>query len=65
MSRQAREFLRGFQQAALLAQRILASPPTYMSAKEYLEDVADLHAAANDLVRRGLAAGCLSALGKA
>lgn len=65
MSRQAREFLRGFQQAALLAQRMLANPPTYTSPREYLEDVVDLHAAADDLVRRGLAAGCLCALGKA
>lgn len=65
MNRQAREFLKGFQQAALLAQRMLANPPRYTSAKEYLEDVVDLHAAANDLVRRGLAAGCLCALGKA
>ena len=64
MDRRAKEFLTGFRRAAQLAQRVRACPPTYTGATEYLQDVAHLHATADDLVRRGLAVGCLSALGK-
>jgi hypothetical protein len=64
MRREEREFLNGFEKAALLAQQVQASPPSYTSARDYLEDVARLHADANDLQRRGLAVGCLSAVGK-
>jgi hypothetical protein len=65
MDRRAKEFLFGFRRAAQLAQQIRACPPSHTSASEYLEDVAHLHATADDLVRRGLAVGCLCALGKA
>ena len=40
-------------------------PPAHTTAAEYLEDVAHLHADSDDLTRRGLAVGCLSALGRA
>ena len=64
MDRQTKEYLAGFQRAALLVQRILSAPPSYQSAQHYLEDVADLHLHAGDLQRRGIAVGCLSALGR-
>lgn len=64
MSRNGHEFLAGFQQAAVLTRTVMAQPPSYTSAKEYLEDVAHLHADSDDLTRRGLAVGCLSALGR-
>jgi len=65
MSRNGHEFLAGFQQAAVLTRTVLAQPPSYTTAAEYLEDVAHLHADSDDLTRRGLAVGCLSALGRA
>jgi hypothetical protein len=64
MGRKEKEFLSGFERAAILTKRILASPPTYTSAEEYVEDVVDLHANSEDLISRGLVVGCLSALGK-
>lgn len=63
MSRDEKEFLFGFEKAALLAQQILHSPPAYTTAREYLESVAHLHRDSDDLVCRGLVVGCLSALG--
>lgn len=65
MDRQAREFLTGFQRAAILAQRVLTCPPAYVDGAQYLEDVAHLHAGSDELVQRGLVVGCLSAIGKA
>ena len=64
MSRNEKEFLLGFERAALLTQRILASPLAYTTPDEYMENVAHLHADSDDLVSRGLAVGCLSALGR-
>jgi hypothetical protein len=64
MSRNERDFLLGFEKAAVLAQGVLASPPAYTTASAYLESVAHLHADSDDLVSRGLAVGCLCALGK-
>jgi hypothetical protein len=64
MDREAREYLRGFEQAALLVQRVLSDPPSYNNAESYVQDVADLHVRATDLLRRGIAVGCLSALGR-
>jgi hypothetical protein len=64
MGRREREFLNGFEQAAILTKRILATPPSYTTAEEYVADVVDLHADSEDLVSRGLVVGCLSALGK-
>ena len=65
MSRNEKDFLSGFQKAALLLQRLLATPPTFTTREEYVENVAHLHANAQDLTCRGLAVGCLCALGKA
>ncbi len=64
MDRQMKEFLTGFERAALLVRRIISDPPSYGSAQGYLEYVADLHVDGEDLLRRGLAVGCLSALGR-
>jgi len=58
------EFLAGFGKAALLAQRVLASPPSYTTREDYMESVAHLYADSEDLVGRGLAVGCMSAIGK-
>jgi hypothetical protein len=54
----------GFGLAATLTRRLMGQTPSYTSAEKYVEDVADLHANANDFLRRGIAVGCLSALGK-
>lgn len=64
MERGEKDFLAGFQRAAVLVQRVLSSPPAYASGDRYLEDVAQLHVDADDLTRRGLAVGCLVALGR-
>ncbi|HEY7409727.1 MAG TPA: hypothetical protein VII13_03235 [Vicinamibacteria bacterium] len=64
MDRRAREYLGGFERAALLVQRLLSGPPAYANAADYVRDVAALHDDAPDLFRRGLAVGCLSALGR-
>ena len=64
VSRNEMDFLAGFGKAALLAQRVLASPPSYTTSQEYLESVAHLHCDSDDLVSRGLAVGCMSAIGK-
>jgi len=64
VSRNEMDFLAGFGKAALLAQQVLASPPSYTTSQDYMESVAHLHADSEDLVRRGLAVGCMSAIGK-
>jgi hypothetical protein len=64
MTRHEKEFLTGFQQAALLLQQLLVSPPSFTTREDYVESVAHLHADAQDLTSRGLAVGCLCALGK-
>lgn len=64
MNRNEIDFLAGFGKAALLAQRVLAQPPAYTTSRDYMESVAHLHADSDDLVSRGLAVGCLSAIGK-
>ena len=64
MDRQAKEFLEGFQKAAQLTQNLADSRTPHQDPTEYLRDVADLHGQSDDLVRRGLAVGCLCALGK-
>ena len=64
MGRRERAFLTGFERAAVLTQRILANPPSHTSPEEYMRDVAHLHADSDDLVSRGLAVGCLSAVGQ-
>jgi hypothetical protein len=64
VSREEKDFLVGFEKAALLAQQILTSPPAYTTAREYLESVAHLHRDSDDLMSRGLAVGCLCALGQ-
>jgi hypothetical protein len=65
VERREREFLVGFERAARLVQQVLTGPSSYASGKGYLEYVARLHGDADDLVRRGLAVGCLTALGRA
>lgn len=64
MERGARDFLIGFARAALLVQSLRACPPSYTSAVDYMKDVADLNADADDPMRRGLAVGCRAAVGK-
>ena len=64
MSRREKEFLAGFEKAALLTQRILACPPSYTTAREYLNDVVRLLRGSDDLVERGLVVGCLCAVGE-
>jgi hypothetical protein len=64
VSRGEKDFLAGFEKAALLTQQILAAPPAYTSGAEYVASVAHLHADSEDLRSRGLAVGCLSALGR-
>jgi len=64
MSRDEKEFLTGFGLAATLTKRVMRHRPSYTTAEQYVEDVADLHADASDFRRRGMAVGCLSALGK-
>ena len=64
MERRERDFLAGFERAARLVQQILTFPPAYATQEAYVAHVARLHGDAEDLVRRGLAVGCLSALGR-
>jgi hypothetical protein len=64
MGRMEKEFLLGFQRAAQLAEKMRSSPPSHTSAAEYMKDVAHLHGDADDPMRRGLAVGCLSAVGE-
>jgi hypothetical protein len=64
MSRDEKDFLTGFGLAATLTRHIMGQRPSYTSAEKYVEDVADLHADAPDFLRRGVAVGCLSALGR-
>jgi len=64
MDRPAKEFLAGFQKAAQLTQSLADSRSPHSDPTDYLRDVADLHGHSDDLVRRGLAVGCLCAMGK-
>jgi hypothetical protein len=64
MKREEREFLAGFERAARLVRQVLTCPQAYMSGDRYLEGVAQLHGDAEDLTCRGLAVGCLVALGR-
>jgi hypothetical protein len=64
MDRPERDFLKGFERAALLTRELRDHPPSHTSAEAYVEDVAQLHADSDDLMSRGLAVGCLAALGK-
>ena len=64
MNREERDFLTGFGLAATLTRRLMGERPSYTTIEKYVEDVADLHADAQDFVRRGMAVGCLSAFGK-
>jgi len=64
MGRDEKEFLSGFERAAVLTRDLIKTPPSHTSAREYMEDVAHLHADSQDLVARGLAVGCLSAVGR-
>ena len=64
MGRRERDFLIGFTRAALLTRAILASPPAATTPEAYMRTIAQLHADADDLLRRGLAVGCLSAVGE-
>jgi hypothetical protein len=64
MNRDERDFLIGFGMAATLTRHIMGQHPSYTTAEKYVEDVADLHAHANDFRARGIAVGCLSALGR-
>jgi hypothetical protein len=64
MKRGEKDFLAGFERAALLVQQVLSRPAAYASSDRYLEDVARLHGDSDDLLRRGLAVGCLTALGR-
>ena len=64
MGRKEKDFLIGFERAAILTKRVLDSPPTYMTPQAYVEDVVDLHADSEDLVSRGLVVGCLAAFGR-
>jgi hypothetical protein len=62
MGRQELAFLAGFGKAALLAQQVKAHPPSHTTPEEYMRDVAHLHRDSEDLLSRGLAVGCLSAI---
>ncbi len=64
MDRQAKQFLEGFQKAAQLVQNLADHCSPQSDPAEYLEGVADLHGHSDDLVRRGVAVGCLCAVGK-
>jgi hypothetical protein len=64
MDRRAKDFLNGFQRAAVLTRSLRETPSSHTSPEDYLKDVADLNADSDDLTRRGLAVGCLAALGE-
>jgi hypothetical protein len=64
MTRSEKDFLFGFGLAATLTRQVMGQRPSYTTAEQYVEDVADLHADADDFIRRGMAVGCLSAIGK-
>lgn len=64
MNRDEKDFLTGFSLAATLTRRVMGQSPSYTTAQKYVEDVADLHADAEDFLRRGVAVGCHSAFGK-
>ena len=63
MDRRAKDFLIGFERAAWLTRRIREAPPSHTTPEDYLKDVAELNEDSDDLVRRGLAVGCLAAVG--
>jgi hypothetical protein len=62
MDRAEQDFLKGFEKAARLTREVRDSQPG--TATDYLEAVAHLLADSQDLVCRGLAVGCLAAVGK-
>jgi hypothetical protein len=64
MNRDEQKFLIGFERAARLTQKLRENPPSHTSPEDYVEDVAQLHADSDDLVSRGLAVGCMAALGR-
>jgi hypothetical protein len=64
VSRGEQDFLAGFEKAALLTRQMLEAPPSFTSREEYVANVAHLHADSEDPRSRGLAVGCLSALGR-
>jgi hypothetical protein len=64
MTRNEKQFLEGFGVAAMLTRCVMGEAPSYTTAEQYVEDVAHLHADSDDFLRRGIAVGCLSAIGK-
>ena len=64
MGRNEKEFLLGLAMAATLTQRMLAAPPAHMRPQDYMKDVAHLLRSSDDLVGRGIAVGCLAAVGE-
>jgi hypothetical protein len=64
MGRRETEFLLGFAKAALLTKAVAAAPPAFTTAQDYMKTVAQLHADADEALRRGLAVGCLAAVGE-
>jgi hypothetical protein len=64
MGRREREFLDGFERAAILTRTVLDKPPSHTTAKNYVEDVIHLHEHSEDLLSRGFVVGCMSALGR-
>ena len=65
MGRSEKDFLLGFAKAATLTQRVLAAPPAHTSPRDYMKDVAHLLRSSDDLVERGIAVGCMAAIGEA
>ena len=64
MSREEREFLKGFEKAAQLTREIQLCPPRFTTPAQYVEQVARLHCASESFEHRGVAVGCLSAVGR-
>ena len=65
MGRSEKEFLLGFAMAATLTQRMLTAPPAHTSPRDYMKDVAHLLRSSDNLVGRGIAVGCMAAVGEA
>ena len=65
MGRSEKDFLLGFAKAATLTQRVLAAPPAHTTPRDYMKDVAHLLRSSDDLVERGIAVGCMAAVGEA
>jgi hypothetical protein len=64
MGRSEKDFLLGFAKAATLTQGVLAAPPAHTSPRDYMKDVAHLLRSSDDLVERGIAVGCMAAVGE-